>query len=82
MPAACPFCNFSETRVFLRAPGVVGLWDAYPVSPGHALLVPLEQWELTTRTIGAAGVMPERMVIVCRKRDRAAKPPLPANCKN
>ena len=41
MPVACPFCNFSETRVFLRAPGVVGLWDAYPVSPGHALLVPL-----------------------------------------
>ncbi len=36
----CPFCNPSEDRIFLRGDQVLGLWDAYPVSPGHALLVP------------------------------------------
>ncbi len=36
----CPFCNPSEDRIFLRDDQILGLWDAYPVSPGHALLVP------------------------------------------
>jgi superfamily II DNA or RNA helicase/HKD family nuclease/diadenosine tetraphosphate (Ap4A) HIT family hydrolase len=37
----CPFCTPAEDRVFYRSPFVVGLWDAYPVSAGHALLVPV-----------------------------------------
>jgi diadenosine tetraphosphate (Ap4A) HIT family hydrolase len=37
---ACPFCAPPEARVFYRSDIVVGLWDSYPVSPGHALLVP------------------------------------------
>ena len=36
----CPFCNPSEARIFLSGDQVFGLWDAYPVSPGHALLIP------------------------------------------
>ena len=36
----CPFCNLPPERVFLAEELVVGLWDAFPVSPGHALLVP------------------------------------------
>ena len=36
----CPFCNPPEDRIFLRNDRVLGLWDGYPVSPGHALLVP------------------------------------------
>jgi diadenosine tetraphosphate (Ap4A) HIT family hydrolase len=36
----CPFCNPPEERVFLTGDGIFGLWDAFPVSPGHALLVP------------------------------------------
>jgi len=36
----CPFCNASEDRVFLHGDQVLGLWDAYPVLPGHALLIP------------------------------------------
>ena len=36
----CPFCNPSEARIFLSGVQVFGLWDAYPVSPGHALLIP------------------------------------------
>jgi diadenosine tetraphosphate (Ap4A) HIT family hydrolase len=36
----CPFCTVQPDRVFFQDALVLGLWDAYPVSPGHALLVP------------------------------------------
>ncbi len=39
-PRNCPFCEPPEERIFLRDEQVLGLWDAYPVSPGHALIVP------------------------------------------
>lgn len=35
----CPFCDPPGERVFYEDPLVLGLWDAYPVSTGHALLV-------------------------------------------
>jgi superfamily II DNA or RNA helicase/HKD family nuclease/diadenosine tetraphosphate (Ap4A) HIT family hydrolase len=37
---ACPFCPPEAARVFYRGERVVGFWDAFPVSPGHALLTP------------------------------------------
>jgi diadenosine tetraphosphate (Ap4A) HIT family hydrolase len=37
----CAFCAPDERRVFLRESSVVGLWDGFPVSPGHALLIPI-----------------------------------------
>lgn len=43
MPAfepSCPFCEPSTDRVFFERPEVIGLWDGFPVTPGHALLVP------------------------------------------
>ncbi|MBX3278841.1 MAG: DEAD/DEAH box helicase family protein, partial [Acidobacteria bacterium] len=36
----CPFCRLEEARVFYESPQVIGLWDKFPVSPGHALLIP------------------------------------------
>jgi superfamily II DNA or RNA helicase/HKD family nuclease len=39
-PTQCPFCDPHRNRVFLEHPLVIGLWDGYPVSPGHALLIP------------------------------------------
>jgi len=36
----CPFCQPDQRRVFHEGRRVRGLWDGYPVSPGHALLVP------------------------------------------
>lgn len=36
----CPFCQPGPERVFHRDALVLGLWDAHPLSPGHALLVP------------------------------------------
>jgi diadenosine tetraphosphate (Ap4A) HIT family hydrolase len=35
----CPFCEPDPDRVFYQGRDVLGLWDAFPVSPGHALLV-------------------------------------------
>ncbi len=37
--AECPFCNPDPARVFLSDELIVGLWDAFPVAAGHALLV-------------------------------------------
>jgi len=36
----CPFCNPKNNTVFLETDTVIGLWDQFPVSPGHALLIP------------------------------------------
>jgi diadenosine tetraphosphate (Ap4A) HIT family hydrolase len=36
----CPFCHLEAGRVFLDTGLVLGFWDLFPVSPGHALLVP------------------------------------------
>ncbi len=39
LAASCPFCTPARERIFHLGERVIGLWDAYPVSPGHALLV-------------------------------------------
>ena len=38
--AVCPFCSPSPERVFYRDSLVIGIWDGFPVTPGHALLIP------------------------------------------
>jgi len=35
----CPFCTIDVQRIFHSGELVVAVWDAYPVSPGHALLL-------------------------------------------
>lgn len=35
----CPFCRPEADRIFHAGRNILGLWDAFPVSPGHALLV-------------------------------------------
>ena len=37
---ACPFRSVAGDRVFHANRHVLALWDAYPVSPSHALIVP------------------------------------------
>ncbi len=37
---ACPFCTLPHERVLLSNPHALALRDAYPVSPGHTLLIP------------------------------------------
>ena len=36
----CPFCAISQDRVLFDTENVLAVWDNYPVSPGHALLIP------------------------------------------
>jgi superfamily II DNA or RNA helicase/HKD family nuclease/diadenosine tetraphosphate (Ap4A) HIT family hydrolase len=38
--STCPFCDPAPDRVFLRLGSVIALWDGFPVTPGHALIVP------------------------------------------
>ena len=40
MESGCPFCTPDPELLFHESELIVGLWDRYPVSPGHALLVP------------------------------------------
>ena len=35
----CPFCAPNTGKVIYEAPLVIGMWDGFPVSPGHTLLV-------------------------------------------
>ena len=36
----CPFCSLVETRIIAGLDLAIACWDAFPVSPGHALIVP------------------------------------------
>lgn len=40
IPENCPFCVPEPDRVFYRDPLVIGVWDGFPVTPGHVLLIP------------------------------------------
>ncbi len=37
---ACPFCAPPAERIIARSERALALWDGFPVSPGHALVVP------------------------------------------
>ncbi|MFM7926296.1 MAG: HIT family protein, partial [Pirellula sp.] len=40
----CPFCQIDSQRIVFRhrvgSANVIALWDGFPVSPGHLLIVP------------------------------------------
>lgn len=38
--SSCVFCVVDEARITWEAPAALAVWDGYPVSPGHALVVP------------------------------------------
>ena len=40
MTDRCPFCQDFEGRVAFEEDLILGLWDKYPLSPGHLLIVP------------------------------------------
>ena len=37
---ACPFCRVDRGRIAWSSPLAIAFWDVYPVSLGHALVVP------------------------------------------
>lgn len=50
-PESCPFCHPAAGSVFLETSLVLGLWDGFPVSAGHALIVPrrhIAKWNEAT----------------------------------
>ena len=49
---ACPFCRVDRGRIAWSSPLAIALWDVYPVSLGHALVVPRRHaasWSELTR---------------------------------
>jgi diadenosine tetraphosphate (Ap4A) HIT family hydrolase len=72
----CPFCQIDPARVFLATESVLGIWDAFPVSPGHALLIPrrhVTTWfdaSEAERAALAAAVAEARSLIETRARER------------
>lgn len=36
----CPFCSLNSEIIFHEDDLIYGIWDQFPVSPGHALLIP------------------------------------------
>jgi diadenosine tetraphosphate (Ap4A) HIT family hydrolase len=39
-PMPCPFCSLPPDRIVLSSADAIALRDAYPISPGHTLIVP------------------------------------------
>ena len=47
----CPFCTPDPHRILLEGQHIYALWDAFPVTAGHALIVPrrhIASWFATT----------------------------------
>ena len=69
---ACPFCRVDRGRIAWSSPLAIALWDVYPVSLGHALVVPrrhaaswseltaLEKAELTAGVDAVRALIDER----------------------
>lgn len=50
-PESCPFCQPTLGSIFFETTLVQGLWDGFPVSAGHALIVPrrhIARWSEAT----------------------------------
>src|SRR5690242_287275 len=39
MSEVCPFCHCEPARILFGDDQVFAIWDAYPVSPGHLLII-------------------------------------------
>jgi superfamily II DNA or RNA helicase/diadenosine tetraphosphate (Ap4A) HIT family hydrolase len=37
---SCPFCSIDESRIAFSNDSVIAIWDGFPVSPGHLLIIP------------------------------------------
>ena len=36
----CPFCNHTPSSLWLESASALALWDGFPISEGHTLVVP------------------------------------------
>jgi diadenosine tetraphosphate (Ap4A) HIT family hydrolase len=37
---SCTFCTLDNSRVILSNPHAIAIYDGFPISPGHALIIP------------------------------------------
>jgi len=44
-PSACPFCDVNPDRVIAETALTLTMRDAFPVSPGHTLIVPKRHFQ-------------------------------------
>ena len=40
MTGPCPFCTPDPDQILFEGQHILALWDAFPVTDGHALIVP------------------------------------------
>jgi diadenosine tetraphosphate (Ap4A) HIT family hydrolase len=38
--SSCPFCTFGDSRVVLANDHALAVYDGFPVTPGHSLIIP------------------------------------------
>jgi len=77
----CPFCPPESRRIILDTGLVLGIWDDFPASPGHVLLIPrrhVADWFQATGeecAALAAAIAPARVLIEERAaREQRPKP--------
>lgn len=73
--AGCIFCEPEKDRVFLSNELALALWDSFPVTPLHALIVPRrhapDYFALTQEELLACDDLLRRVGAVLRERDAA-----------
>ncbi|HEU0007484.1 MAG TPA: HIT domain-containing protein [Terriglobia bacterium] len=73
----CRFCSPEDARVFLRNELAYALWDGFPVTLFHALVVSFRQardyFELTNQELGACDDLLRRANEALTTRDELIK---------
>ena len=68
----CPFCNLDPERIAFEWSSGWGIWDGFPVSPGHALIIPKRHaatWDdLTDEEKAGAWSAVDRAILEIRKK--------------
>lgn len=68
----CPFCTLSSDRIAFGWSSGWGIWDGFPVSPGHILIVPKRHaatWDdLTEAEKAGAWAAVDRAILEVRKK--------------
>lgn len=70
----CPFCPVDQARIAFATDLLIAIWDAFPVSPGHLLIIPRKHvavWsELNPTEQAAIGAAVERGKSIVSERFR------------
>ncbi|MCL5037705.1 MAG: HIT family protein [Chloroflexi bacterium] len=77
MDAACIFCKISGERVVIENDSAYVIYDAYPVTPFHALVIPKRHvrsfFELSENEISACCNLLHRLKALIEKEDPEVK---------